>query len=87
MILSTQELQAHVRGSTRMWDDPETLASPSLSLIYPSTCAKQHSAWGKMRTKEDFFPTFENFKEIVPSLVLMIPVSVQSMQEDLKSAD
>lgn len=36
--------------------------------------------------KEDVFPTFENFKEIVPNLVLMIHVSVQSTHNDLKSA-
>lgn len=52
----------------------------------PSACPEQCSAWGKMRIKEDFFPTFENFKENVLNLVLMIPVSVQSIHKDLKSA-
>lgn len=37
-----------------------------------------------MRTEEGFFPTFENFKDVVPNLVLMIHVSVQSIHKDLK---
>lgn len=47
----------------------------SFSLAAPSTCTGEHPAWRKMRMKEDFFPTFENFKEIIPNLVLMIHVS------------
>lgn len=57
-----------------------------LSVAAPSTCAEQRLARGKMRMKEDFFPTFENFKEMFPSLVLMIHVSVQSTRTNLKSA-
>lgn len=86
LLIQTQVPRALPRSQELVWawrhDVPLDSAGCSLR---GSQQPVLKSNEGKMRMEEDFFHTFENFK-VVPNLVLMIHVSVQSAHKGLKSA-